>query len=311
MPWPFTRRHEASPSGPRIDPAGIVRRARRLRFQVRPEAVAALAGAYHGARAGAGLTFSELRPYEAGDDLRHLDWNVTARQNRPYVRRYVEERALLLWLIVDISASMRFGPDGRTKADRAAQAAALLAAAALHNGDRAGLMMISDRIDAELAPKGGPRQLARLLRMLVATPGTSRATMLSACAPILRRRGRRGLVVVLSDFLETESIRPWREVQRRHDLIALRLVEPREATLPAGGLLRITDPETGRSLVVDSGSARVRRDYARAAVEHQAAFQGWCAAVEATGHDLATDVDPITALLGLFNRRARRGGGRR
>ncbi len=139
-----------------------------------------LAGAYHGARPGAGLTFAELKPYEPGDDVRHLDWNVTARQNRPYVRRYVEERALVLWLIVDVSASLRFGPDGRTKADRAAQAAALLASAAISNGDRAGVVLVSDRIEAELHPSGGLRHLSRLLRTLVAAPVAARRTQLSA-----------------------------------------------------------------------------------------------------------------------------------
>src|SRR6187431_2721954 len=125
-----------------LDAASIVRRARRLRFHARPEAVSALSGAYLGSRPGTGLTFAELRAYEPGDDVRHLDWNVTARQGRPYVRRFIEERLLTLWLIVDVSASMRFGPPGRTKADRAAQAAALLAAAAIGSGDRAGLILV-------------------------------------------------------------------------------------------------------------------------------------------------------------------------
>src|SRR5204863_3786559 len=132
-----------------LDAAAIVRQARRLRFRVRPEGVSALAGAYLGARPGTGLTFAELRAYEPGDDVRHLDWNVTARQGRPYVRRFIEERALTVWLIVDISASLRFGPDGRTKADRAVQSAALLATAAIQAGDRAGLARVSDRVEAE------------------------------------------------------------------------------------------------------------------------------------------------------------------
>src|SRR3954453_17856332 len=136
MNWPFQRRPTTvTPAAPALDAASIVRRARRLRFRVRPGAVSLLSGAYHGARPGVGLTFAELRAYEPGDDGRHLDWNVTARRGRPYVRRFVEERALTLWLIVDVSASLRFGPEGRTKADRASQAAALLATAAIQNGD--------------------------------------------------------------------------------------------------------------------------------------------------------------------------------
>src|SRR5436305_4179238 len=144
MFWPLVARAKVEPERTPVDAAGIVRRARRLRFRVRPEAVALLAGAYHGARPGVGLTFSELRAYEPGDDVRHLDWNATARQGKPYVRRFVEARALTLWLIVDVSASLRFGPEGHSKADRAAQAAALLATAAIRNGDRAGLILVSD-----------------------------------------------------------------------------------------------------------------------------------------------------------------------
>src|SRR4051795_3590092 len=187
MFWPFRKR--TTPPRPKAvpDAAAIVRRARRLRFRVRPEAVALLAGAYHGARPGVGLMFSELRAYEPGDDVRHLDWNVTARQGRPYVRRFIEERALTLWLIVDVSASLRFGPDGRTKADRASQAAALLATAAVRNGDRVGLSLVSDRVEAELVPSSGPRHLAQVVRALVATPTASRRTALSAGLPPLRR----------------------------------------------------------------------------------------------------------------------------
>src|SRR4051812_2708437 len=241
-----------------LDAAAIVRQARRLRFRVRPGAVTDLAGAYLGARPGTGLTFAELRAYEPGDDVRHLDWNVTARQGRPYVRRYIEERALTLWLIVDVSASLRFGPEGRTKADRAAQAAALLAASAIRNGDRAGLALVSDRVEAELAPDGGARHLARLLRMLVATPATSRRTDLTVGLGRLARSSRRGLVVVLGDFLAPDPVPPWRAVARRHDVVALRLFDPREDRLPDAGLLALEEAETGARRVVDSSSKRVR-----------------------------------------------------
>src|SRR4051812_33759371 len=232
MIWPWGARRPAAEPRPAPDAAAIVRRARRLRFRVRPEAVALLAGAYHGARPGVGLMFSELRAYEPGDDVRHLDGNVTARQGKPYVRRFIEERALTLWLLVDISASLRFGPEGRSKADRAAQAAALLATAAVQNGDRVGLALVSDRIEAELAPEGGPRHLARLLRALVATPARSRATALTAGLVRFRRSWRRALIVVLSDFLSDEPVGVWRRVARRHQVIALRFVDPREETLP-------------------------------------------------------------------------------
>src|SRR5262249_37229178 len=172
--------------------------------------------------------FSELRAYEPGDDVRHLDWNVTARQGRPYVRRFVEERALTLWLIVDVSASLRFGPEGRSKADRAAQAAALLATAAVHNADRVGMAMGSDRVEAEVRPGGGDRHLARLIRALVATPSASRRTDLTAGLARLKRSARRALIVVLGDFLAHDPlpVGAWRRAARRHGGVAPRLIHP-------------------------------------------------------------------------------------
>jgi uncharacterized protein (DUF58 family) len=312
MIWPLGK-WKTSPgtppeTAPTPDAAAIVRRARRLRFRVRPEAVALLAGAYHGARPGVGLMFSELRAYEPGDDVRHLDWNVTARQGKPFVRRFIEERALTLWLIVDISASLRFGPDGRSKADRAAQAAALLATAAIQNGDRVGLALVSDRLEAELTPAGGPRHLARVLRALVATPAIARGTALTAGLGRFRRAARRALIVVLSDFLSAEPVAVWRTVSRRHQVIALRFVEPREQTLPAAGLLDLEDSEQRTPCLVDAGSRRVRAAYAEAAARQQTVFRRWCAAAGLAGHEISTTEDPIGPLIHIFTGRATRRG---
>jgi uncharacterized protein (DUF58 family) len=307
--WPF-RKISVEPEQPAsLDAAAIVRQARRLQFRVRPQALAELSGAYLGARPGTGLTFAELRAYEPGDDVRHLDWNVTARQGKPYVRRYVEERALTLWLTVDVSASLRFGPDGQTKADRAAQAAALLAAAAIRNGDRAGLALVSDRIEAELKPGGGARHLARLLRALVATGTRSRKTDLSVGLVRLRRCARRALVIAISDFLTLEPVALWRRAARRHEVVAIRLVEPREETLPSAGLLDLVDAELGSCRTVDSSARQVRAVYERAARQRQAEFRSWCASAGLTGLELSTRDDPLGPLLRFFRGRARRRGG--
>jgi uncharacterized protein (DUF58 family) len=308
MIWPFRKAASEPAAAAKLDAAAIVRQARRLQFRVRPVAVAELAGAYLGARPGTGLTFVELKAYEPGDDVRYLDWNVTARQGKPYVRRFVEERSLVLWLIVDVSASMRFGPEGRTKADRAAQAAALLAAAAVRNGDRAGLALVSDRVEVELAPGGGARHLARLLRALVATPATSRRSAPSMGLSRLRRSSRRALVVVLSDFLTPEPAGLWRRAARRHEVVAIRVVDPREETLPAAGLIAVEDAEQGTRRMLDSGSKRVRQTYARLARERKAAHLSWCADVGLSGFEIATEVDPIRPLLNFFRGRVARRG---
>jgi uncharacterized protein (DUF58 family) len=309
MFWPFRRRQQSiEPALPVIDAAKIVRQARRLRFRVRAEAVSLLAGAYHSARPGIGLTFAELRAYEPGDDVRHLDWNVTARQGKPYVRRFVEERSLLLWLVVDVSASMRFGLEGRTKADRAAQASALLATAAIQNGDRVGLLMVSNRIEVELAPAGGSRHLSQIVRALVATPTSSLKTELGVGLARIRQTGRRAMIVVLSDFSSDEPAGLWRRATRRHDVIALRIVHPLEEKLPAAGMLALEDAESGKTLIVDASSHWQRSSYARAAQEQEQAFDRWCSIAGVKGFTMSTEVEPIVSLIELFSkRRARRG----
>lgn len=294
------------PFEPELDPAEIVRKARRLQFRTRPTALAQLSGAYLGARPGTGLTFAELRAYEPGDDVRHLDWNVTARQGRPFVRRYTEERALNLHLLVDVSASLRFGPDGESKADRAAQTAALLAAAAIQNGDRVSLTLVTDRIEAELPPGGGSRHLTRLLRMLVATPARSARTALTEGLKRPRRFARRGLVAVISDFLSKEPVGPWRRIAARSEVVAVRIVEPREEHLPQAGLLALEDAETGRQRRVNTGSKRVRRAYERLASERRKSFRSWCSAVGISSLELSTEDDPLGPLLRYFRARADR-----
>lgn len=307
--WPFRLKDQDPLDLAKVDAAAIIRKARRLRFRVRRGAVADLAGAYVGARPGSGLAFAELRPYEPGDDVRHMDWNVTARQGRPYVRRFAEERALTVWLIVDISASLRFGPEGRTKADRAVQAAALLATAAIQSGDRAGLALVSDRVEAELAPGGGPRQLARLVRALVATPSKSRGTALGAGLKGLARSRRRALVVVLSDFLTLEPVPIWKTVARRHDVVAIRIIERREEAITTSGLVDVVDAELGTRRTVDFGSKRIRASYADAANGRASQFRHWCGTSGITPLDLPTAEDPLAPLVRFFIQRSRRRGG--
>jgi len=304
MFWPFRRREP--PAQRTVDIDAIVRRARRLRFRIRPEMVLQLSGAYHGARPGVGLTFAELRAYEPGDDVRHIDWNVAARQGKPFVRRFVEERSLVLWLVIDASASMRFGAPGRTKADRAAQAGALLATAAIHGGDRVGLLIVSDRVELELPPAGGVRRLSQIIRALVAAPTASRKTQLSEALGRLGRSSRRAMVVVLSDFETEEPVGPWRRATRRNDMIAVRITHPLEHKLPSVDLLAVEDAESGRKLVVDTHGRGRRLAYARDAEERRQAFIRWCAAAAIDGHLMSTETEPLQTLMAIFQRRAAR-----
>ncbi len=287
-----------------VDAAATIRRARRLRLRVRARALSELTGAYAGARPGVGLTFADLRPYEPGDDVRHLDWNVTARQGKPYVRTFVEERALTVWILVDVSASMRFGPEGKTKADRAAETAVLLATAATQSGDRVGLMLVSDRVEAELQPEFGPRHLASIARMLVATPTESPRTSLATALDTLSRRNqRRALIVVLGDFYDPDSFPSsrWAKLAAKHQILALRVISPAEVRLPRAGLLDLIDPETGRRRTIDTTSERVRAAYVRQAIERDRAFRRWCAETGVAGHDFPTESDPIIRLVRILS----------
>ena len=309
MFWPFRSwRQPPDPGPPRVDAASLIARARRLRFRVRRGSMADLIGAYQGSRAGSGLAFAELRPYEPGDEVRHLDWNASARQGRPFVRRFAEERALTVWLVVDVSASLRFGPDGASKADRAVQAAALLATAASRSGDQAGLILVSDRVEAEIPPGLGPRHLARVIRTLVVTPSRSRKTDLAKGLAGPSRSRRRALIVVLGDFLGDELAPAWEAATRRHDVVAMRVVEPRELRLPPAGLLDLVDAETGATRVIDAGSRRVRDAYARAADDRARRFRSWCGSSGVIGLDLPTAADPMATLIGFFSARARQRG---
>jgi uncharacterized protein (DUF58 family) len=211
-------------------------------------------------------------------------------------------------LVVDVSASMRFGRERATKADRAAQAAALLATAAVQNGDRVGLILVSDRVELELPPAGGVRHLSQLVRALVATPTASPKTKLSAGLARVRRSARRSMLVVISDFISEEPAGSWRRGATRHDTIALRVVDPREDQVPDAGIISLLEAETGRTRLLDTASARVRKQHARAGAARGQALQRWCANAGVHPFTMSTDVDPIIPLIELFSRRAIRRG---
>lgn len=293
---------KSSSSTAPLNSAEILREARRLQFLVHPRALAELAGAYHGARPGTGLTFAELRPYEPGDDVRHIDWNVSARQQRPYVRHYTEERALTLWLAVDLSAGMKFGQVGKTKADRACQAAALLAAAAIQNGDKVGLLLVGTQAKHEVRPGSGLRHLSRLMRSLVEAdagcplPGPD----LLQIPNRFRRRTHRGMLITISDFRAPLDHHAWRRLAAHHQCLALRIFDPLEVELPQVGLIRAIDPMSGKPFNIDTSSPRARALYREDAARRDTEFKQFCRETRVFGWDLSTTDDPMHRLQLLF-----------
>jgi uncharacterized protein (DUF58 family) len=206
------------------------------------------------------MEFAEVREYAPGDDVRSIDWNVTARMGAPYVKKYVEERDLTLLLVVDVSGSQRFGSEYLLKRDYAAEVASILAFSAVANHDRVGAVLFSDRIEAYVPPARGRNHALRITRDLLALEPRGSGTDLKGALRFARRvLKRRGIVALISDFQDRDYERPLGILRRRHDVVALQLFDPRETALPASGLVALLDPETGERTVVDTTDPAVRR----------------------------------------------------
>jgi uncharacterized protein (DUF58 family) len=244
----------------------LMEEVRRLQIRTRRRVDDLFAGEYHSAFLGRGVEFAEVREYAPGDDVRSIDWNVTARAGRPFIKRYIEERQLTVMLCVDASASGLFGTVGRSKAKMIAETGAAIAYSALRNNDRVGLLRFSDTVDLFVPPRKGPRHLLRLLRDLLgmepAGGGRAFAEALDTLGSVLHQRA---IVFVASDFQPApgggveDIARPLARLATRHDVIALRVADPRERELPRVGLIELEDPETGERVLFDTGSARLRR----------------------------------------------------
>jgi uncharacterized protein (DUF58 family) len=233
---------------------------RRIRIRTRSILESGIVGAYHAVFKGRGMEFAEVREYQAGDDVRTIDWNVTARMGTAYIKKFVEERDLTLLLLVDASGSQRFGSRYLLKRDYAAELAAVLAFSAVANHDRVGAVLFSDRIEAYIAPGRGSEHALRIVRDLLALEPSGRGTDLNGALRFARQvLKRRSIVAVLSDFQAEGYEKALGILRRRHDVIALQLWDPREAEIPPVGLVALRDPESGERMVVDTRSPAVRR----------------------------------------------------
>lgn len=241
-------------------------RIRRIQIRTRAILESGIGGAYHAVFKGRGMEFAEVREYQAGDEVRTIDWNVTARMGAPYVKKFVEERDLTLLLVVDVSGSQSFGSRFLLKRDYAAELAAVLAFSAVQNHDRVGAVLFSDRIEGWVPPGHGREHALRIVRDLLALEPQGRGTDLSAALRFAQRvMKRRGIVAVLSDFQAQGYERALGVLRRRHDVIALQLVDPHETAFPDAGLLALVDPESGERFVVDASRPEVRRRLSQAA----------------------------------------------
>jgi uncharacterized protein (DUF58 family) len=292
-------------------PREILRQVRLIELRTRGLVNTVFSGEYHSVFRGQGMEFAEVREYQAGDDVRNIDWNVTARMGHPFVKKHVEERELTLLLVVDLSGSEQFGTRGRFKAELAAEIAGVLALAAVRNNDRVGLLLFSDQVEHFVPPGKGRRHVLRLIRDVLAfepsRTGTDMAGALEYAGRILPHRS---IVFVLSDFLVPDAQAPLertlRVIGRRHDLVAITITDPAEATLPAAGLLVLTDPETGVELAVDTSRPELRASYGRAHAARRAALRRLFARLGVDEVAVTTDESYIGPLLAFFRRRERK-----
>ena len=247
----------------------ILRQVKLLELQTRGLVNSLFTGEYRSVFKGQGMEFAEVREYQAGDEVRSIDWNVTARMGRPFVKRYIEERELTVMLAVDLSGSERFGTKGRFKSELASELAAVLAMSAIRNNDRVGALLFTDRIEHVVPPRKGRRHALRLMRdLLVFEPMGTKTDLAAALEYAGRMLAHKAIIFVVSDFQSPEIEHPLKLLAQRHDVVAVTVDDPSEQALPDVGLARFVDPESGVTLDVNTSDPAVRKQFA-AAVEEE------------------------------------------
>ena len=265
------------------------------------------AGQYQSVFKGRGMEFAEVRLYQPGDEVRTIDWNVTARTGIPHVKRYTEERELTVMLLVDASASTHFGSVRQFKQELAAEIAALLAFSAITNNVKVGLVIFSDRIELSLPPRKGNRHVLRVIREILNHAAEGRGTDVPLALDHLNKVTRRRCVTfLLSDFLAEDLRRPLRVANRRHDLIAVVLEDPRESELPPLGLLSLEDPESGETVLIDTGDPRVRDEFAQRRTTARRERDRMLRSLNVDAISLRTDRPYTHSLLRFFREREKR-----
>lgn len=288
-------------------PREVLRKIKQIEIKARVLADENLMGRYRSVFRGWGLEFEEVREYEAGDDIRSIDWNVTARMDAPYIKKFREERELSVILAVDVSASSWFGTVETSKRGLAADVAALLAFAALRSNDRVALLLFSDGIELYLPPRKGRDHLLRLVRELVLRqPRRTSTNIASAAEFIAKVAKKRSVVFLISDFLDEGYEASVRIIGRKHDVVGVTLDDPREKELPAVGVVGLEDAETGEVRYIDTGSRKVRERYALAAIDRRETRLRAFGRMGIDRVELSTDRPYVAALIALFKQRSKR-----
>ena len=287
----------------------ILKRVRKIEIKTRGLSNEIFAGKYHTAFRGRGMSFSEVREYRAGDDVRDIDWNVTARSSKPHIKIYEEGRELTMMLLVDVSDSRSFGTTERLKKNVITEIAAVLAFSAAQNNDKVGCIFFSDKVEKFIPPKKGKSHILTIIRELIKFRPESKRTAISEAVRYLTNvNKKRCTTFILSDFMnsprDAEALEDSLKIAgSKHDLVGIRVWDPREAELPDVGILELEDAETGRKVWVDTSSRRVREHYAESWAQRDAAITELLRRNRIDTAMIPTDGDYVVELIKLFKKR--------
>lgn len=288
-------------------PKEILKKVRQIEIVTSRMVNDVMAGEYHSVFKGRGMEFDAVREYVQGDDARDIDWNVTARAGFPHIKRYVEERELTVMLVVDASASGEFGSTGQMKGEVAVEISAVLAFAAIKNNDRVGLIIFTDDVEVFIPPKKGRKHVLRVIRELLYFKPKHRGTNVAAALDYLNRvTTRKAVVFLISDFIDEGLKQPLSIANRRHDLIALTIADPRERELAPVGFLEFEDAETGELVVVDTSSTETRRLFSQQATDESDELDTLFRSLNIDRIAIQTDRPYSESLARFFRERAKR-----
>ncbi len=288
-----------------MDTSEIIKRVRQIEIKTRGLSSNIFAGEYHSAFKGRGMAFSEVREYQFGDDVRDIDWNVTARFNRPFIKVYEEERELTVMLLIDVSGSLKFGTVSQTKRNMVTEIAATLAFSAIQNNDKIGVVFFSDRIEKFIPPQKGRKHILRIIRELLDFTPESRHTNIGQAVEYLTQAiKRRCTAFLLSDFIDSKDYTTALTVaNRKHDIVAIQVYDRRMADLPDVGLMKVCDAETGHEQYIDTSSRKVRQAHHDWWKNRQNALQRMFTKSNVDSVSIRTDQDYVSSLMTLFAKR--------
>ena len=287
-------------------PKHVLKKVRQIEIRTRHLVNDVFSGEYHSVFKGRGMEFAEVREYEPGDDIRSIDWNVTARMGRPYIKRFTEERELTVILVVDVSASSNFGTFEQMKGEIVAELCAVLAFSAIKNNDRVGLLIFTDQIEKFIPPKKGRTHILRVIRELLYTqpeqPGTDITQALEYLNKVITRRS---IVFMVSDFLTSDYMTPLRIANKRHDMVAITITDPREIRLPPVGLIELEDVETGEEVLIDTNDKAWLQAYQKMNIQRREERDREFRLMGVDAVHISTDRPYIDPLIQFFRMRER------